>query len=112
MTTATFKSAQVSLNIAASTPTVIGGYVVPAATSAIVTGGCVTNKSASSATLDVRIWNGSSDIAYVLNQVTLPPYGSINFAGADAKWTLGVGQGVRFNASQICDAVLGIMELA
>jgi len=112
MSTATFKSAQVSLNVSAGTPTVIGGYVVPASTSAIVTAGAITNKSASNALVDVRVWNGSSDIAYILYQVTVPPGASVSFAGADSKWSLGTGQGIRFNANQICDAVMGIMELA
>lgn len=112
MTTATFTAAQVNLNVVASTSTVIGAYVVPAATAAIVTAGTVTNKSGSPATLSVSIWNGSIDIAFIASGITLPANGTFSFAGADAKWTLGTGQGIRFNCSQIADAVMGIMQVA
>ena len=112
MTTATFLSAQTSLNIAASTPTIIGGYTVPAATTAIITAGAVTNKSGSNATLSVTIYNGSSDIAYIANGINLPVNGTFVFSGADAKWTLGAGQSIRVNCSQICDAILGVMQVA
>ena len=112
MTTATFIPAQVNLNVAASTPTVIGAYVVPASTAAIITGGVVTNKSGAAATLSVSIWNGSADIAFIVSGIALPAGSSFSFAGADAKWTLGVGQGIRFNCSQTADAVMGVMQVA
>jgi len=112
MTVATFQSAQVNLNVAASTPTVIGGYTVPASTAALITGGSVTNKSASAGTVSVTIWNGSSDIAYILYQQAIPAGATLFFAGADSKWTLGAGQGIRFTCTQVADAVMGVMQVA
>jgi hypothetical protein len=112
MTTATFIAAQVNLNVVANTATVIGAYVVPAATTAIVTGGVITNKSVSTATLSVSIWNGSTDIAFIASGISMPAGSSFSFAGADAKWTLGVGQGIRFTCNQIADAVMGVMQVA
>ena len=112
MTTATFIAAQVNLNVTASTSTVVGSYVVPAATTAIVTGGAITNKANAAATLNVSIWNGSSDIAFILYNQNMAAYETKFFAGPDAKWTLGAGQGIRFNCSQIADAVMGVMQVA
>jgi hypothetical protein len=112
MTVASFQPAQVSLNIAASTPTVIGGYIVPGATAAIVTGGSITNKTGNAATVDVSIWNGASDIAFIYKTLPLAANATLLFAGADAKWTLGAGQGIRFNCTQTADAVMGVMQVA
>ncbi len=112
MTVATFQPAQVNLNVVASTATVIGGYTVPAATTAIVTGGVITNKTANAGTVSVSIWNGASDIAFILNNAPIPGNGSISFAGADTKWTLGAGQGIRFVCNQTADAVMGVMQVA
>ena len=112
MTTATFIAAQVNLGIAASTPTVIGAYVVPAATAALITGGSICNKTASAATVDISIWNGASDIAFIYKAQPLPANSTLLFAGADSKWTLATGQGIRVNCTQICDAVMGVMQVA
>ena len=112
MTVATFIPAQVNLNVAGATPTVIGGYVVPASTAGIVTAGTIANKTAGAGTVSVSIWNGSADIAFILYQAPIPANGSICFAGADAKWTLGAGQGIRFNCSVTADAVMGVMQVA
>jgi hypothetical protein len=111
MTVATFQPAQVNLNVAANTATVIGGYTVPTPAAAIVTGGTITNKSASAGTVSVTVWNGSADIAYILYQVPIAANGSVVFSGADSKWTLGTGQGIRFTCTQIADAVMGVMQV-
>jgi len=113
MTVATFKPAQVNLNVTASTSTVIGTYVVPALTTAIVTAGSICNKSTTTdATVSVSIWNGTSDIAFIYQNQPLPKNSTLTFAGIDTKWTLGAGQGIRFNCTQIADAVMGVMEVA
>ena len=112
MTVATFISAQVNKAVVASTPTVIGAYVVPGATTAIVTGGSICNNSASAGTVDVSIWNGSIDVAFILKAQPIAGNSTVFFAGADSKWTLGTGQGIRFNCTQIADAVMGVMQVA
>jgi hypothetical protein len=113
MTIATVQPAQVSLNVG-TTPTVIGAYVVPGATTAIATGGSCANKTAGVIKVSVSVWNGSIDTAFILYQVIVPPNGTVFWAGNDSKWTLGAGQGFRVvsDTATSVDAVLGVTQFA
>jgi hypothetical protein len=113
MSVATIQPSQGSLNVG-TTPTVIGAYVVPGATTAICTGGSCANKAATTIKVSVSVWNGSIDQFFILYQVPIPAGGTIYWAGNDAKWTLGAGQGFRVvsDTATSVDATIGVVQFA
>lgn len=111
MQTTTLTGVQATVNCG-NTLLAIGGYVVPAATSAIISHICLCNKNPSVAvTVQLSLYNGATDAMLAFNTV-IQPTDSLVFGGVDFKIVLGTGWTVRAscNTAASVDATMSVTQ--
>ncbi len=111
MATMTFKNAK-SRSVG-NALTIVGGYTVPAATSAVVIGLVLANTTASTQVrVDVAIWDGVN-MTYLVKNCDIPAGGSVSPPEL-GKVVLQTGEAIRIlsDTSASVDAVLSFMEIA
>ncbi len=105
-----FKSKR-SKNIGTS-PTVIGGYTVPANTQTTVIGLTLANVSTSTVQVSASYYDGTTD-TYIVKNANVVPGGSIVVVGGNQKEVLEPTHGIRVvsSAASSVDAVMSILEI-
>ena len=100
-----------SQNVGAS-PSIIGGYTVPASTTTIVIGLVCTNTTGSAITANVFLANASAN-TYIVANAPISSGASLIPIGGDQKIVMITGDKiyVQSSAATSIDAILSIMEI-
>jgi hypothetical protein len=94
-----------------TTPTVVGSYTVPAATTTIVIGMSVSNITNNTVAVDIKLVNGATEI-FIAKAAPIPAGGAMVPYGGDQKLVLITSDSVKVTsdtASSI-DVVMSILE--
>jgi hypothetical protein len=110
MQTATLSGIQATANITTSLTT-IGSYIVPAATSAVISQLTLCNKTAGAVTVQVTLYNGTTDF-YVLYNYSLAANTSVNVIGLSGPIILPTSWSVRALCSALSsvDATMSVTQ--
>ena len=96
-----------------TTPTTVGSYTVPSATTAIVVGLSVTNVTAGAITANVSILDNAAQTTNLAVNAPLSAGSSLIIGGGDQKIVLVTGDQLQVtsSASTSVDVVMSIMEI-
>jgi acetyltransferase-like isoleucine patch superfamily enzyme len=91
----------------------IGSYTVPSATTTVVVGLSVTNRTGSAITANVYIQDSGLDNTYIVTNAPVSSGSSLVVGGGDQKLVLITGDKVfvQSSASSSIDAIMSIMEI-
>ena len=96
-----------------TTPTSVGSFTVPAGTTATAIGLSVANTSANQVTVDVALYNGTTDF-FILKNVPIAAGASVLPIGGGQKVVLVAGDSIRIDSSAAAsvDAILSLLEIS
>lgn len=96
-----------------STPQIVGGYTVPAATDAVVIGLILANVGSTTVTGTVTITGTAGNVTNVVKDAVIPVGGSLVVAGGEQKIVLETGDfvSVRSNTASSIDVTMSILEI-
>lgn len=103
----TFKNA-----VKASVTTVTTVYTAPAATTAVVIGFVVNNRSGTDTTITVDLIDSSAAVtSNLLTTAPLPAASNMSVLDYSTRAVLETGDSIRLTAANACDAVAAVMEI-
>lgn len=96
-----------------TSPSQVGSYTVPAATTTVVVGLSVTNTTGGAITVDVYIQDNAANNTYLANNAPVSSGSSLVVSGGDQKIVLITGDKiyVQSSAASSADVVMSIMEI-
>jgi hypothetical protein len=96
-----------------TTATAVGSYTVPTGTTATAIGLSVANTSANQVTVDVALYNGTTDF-FILKNVPVAAGASVLPIGGGQKVVLAAGDSIRIDSSAAAsvDAILSLLEIS
>lgn len=87
-------------------------YTAPAATTGVVVGLVIANKSATDGTITVGVVDSSGGVtANIASTLPLPASGTVNICDNNTRITLETGDSIQLTATQTCDAHISVMEI-